>query len=309
MWRWLLLAGCFSSVTGCYDFTGELGRIGFVSNLSVRADQKWDPTHPIASGTRAEFVAVEVVGTGSEEEPDVTGRVRGRSLEVEEDGATVAVRGIGRARGTATFRGEARDRFSFGFLPASHLTLVDPVLAAIAEEDVDTGAVGVVPGATLVLWPEVVGPRDQVLGWDPEALVPSAGGPVSAWREGAELHFAADGRAGERGTVDLQYLGRTLSEVEVVLAEPDDVEDLELLTEVIVLDEGMLVIASVVGRLEDGTRLHGIEPDWSWSDGEADDEPERGDALVLGLEHPAAFVDVEADLDGLVVQERVPLFD
>ncbi|MBW1879136.1 MAG: hypothetical protein JRJ84_12295 [Deltaproteobacteria bacterium] len=308
MWRWLLLVGCLSGVTGCYDFTGDLGRIGFVSNLSVRADQKWDPTHPIASGTRAEFVAVEIIGKDSEEEPDVTGRVRGRSLEVEEDGPEVAVTGAGHARGKVSFRGDATDRFSFGFSPASRVTLVDPVLAAMEEEDVDTGAIAVVRGATLTLWPEVTDARGRVLGWDPDDLEPSAMGPISAWREGAEVHITADGRAGARGLVDFQLLGASFSELEVLVADMDAIQELEILTEVTEFDEGTLVIASVVGRLEDGTRLHGIAPDWSWTGGEeVDDAPKRGDVIVLGFEHGAVFTEVEADLNGLIVHERVPL--
>jgi len=303
MWRWLLLVGSLSGLTGCYDFTGDLGRIGFVSNLSVRADQKWDPTHPIASGTRAEFVATAIIGEDSRQDPDVSGTVRGRSLEVEASGARVAVTGTGHARGKASFRGEATDRFSFGFSPATRVALVDPVMAALEEEDLDTGSIAVVQGATVTLWPELSDARGRTLGWDPDDLEAAADGPVSAWMEGAEVHLAADGRPGARGLVDFQLLDTSLSDMEVRVTDAGAVRELEILTGVAELDDGTLLIAAVVGRLADGTRVHGIDPDWTWTGAEEiDDEPERGDAIALTLLPDGEPVEVEASLDDLVVK-------
>ena len=53
----LLILSPMMALLGCHDFVGELGRIGFVSNLQMHTLSPWNPQQPIASGSFVKIMA------------------------------------------------------------------------------------------------------------------------------------------------------------------------------------------------------------------------------------------------------------
>ena len=102
-------------LVGCYEFEGELGQLGFASNLIVQADTPWTPGHPIAAEAEAKFAAVAHLTRDDDEAPQVTASLSGSLVPLDPTKGHVALTGEAGDRGRVLFIGEATDRFSVQF--------------------------------------------------------------------------------------------------------------------------------------------------------------------------------------------------
>lgn len=285
--------------TACRDFEGDLGRLGFLSNLQVDAKTKWTPDHPIAAGTRAIFAASEVIGQ-DDETPDVIGRVDGPLVGEALPDAHLAV--SGRGRGVVWFEGETSDRFEVEFVPAVGASLADPAEAlGIAAADF-----ALVPGAEVTLSPSLYDRRGRQLGYDSEDIDVGATGPVSAWLQEGVVHVVADGEAGDDGTIAVLHRGKRLRREPITIASPDEIAALEIVTATHVVDGTTIAVFTAVAWLDDDTRLLGVAPDWSFTGIAQPETPDRPDQLVLVVPPGAGPVDVRLQVGDRVLTAALP---
>jgi len=80
--RWFTTVGLVL-LTGCYDFVGERGRIGFASSLATGTERPWSPELAIAAGSIVQVAATCLVGGGDESDCDTSfgGTYRARGLD------------------------------------------------------------------------------------------------------------------------------------------------------------------------------------------------------------------------------------
>ena len=120
-------------LTGCHDFEGDRGVLGFSTNLvAPGAPGGWDPELGVAAGTTAVFAATRRLGLSHEEDSElgelaVSARVSGLD-EVWSEGPEVAVTGDPGDDGVLRFRGERRDHFSVAFAEVARLEIAEPLL-------------------------------------------------------------------------------------------------------------------------------------------------------------------------------------
>jgi hypothetical protein len=297
MTRCLVLSLGLAALTGCYDFKGDRGALGFSSNLHTAPGRSWTPDAPIASGTRGEFIASERLDSGSER-PDVTGSFDGELLSalvrdlVDEDGvprsSAMAVTAKRRGRGTVRYDGEVADQFDVEFAPLDQVVLerADALLdqdAGIAASDW-----AIVPGKTRSLWPTLLAADGRPLGYRLPDLDASADGSLSAWQDASGvIRVVAEGEPGEDGEVLVQLRDRTVQRVPFVLADPSEIVSLQLVPLSFSDDTGeTAVVVVAVGWLDDDTRLIGLDVEWTWSGG-------PGVRRVTEAEDPDGFIDPE----------------
>lgn len=204
---------------GCYDFEGDEGRIGFVSDLQTTSGTKWTPESGIVGGTSPSFMAVIDLTVEDQELGEVWGDA---DFEHSADEAYwLKVEGPQRGRGEVFFDGALSDGFELRFRPADEVVLSD-----LAEEQLDDFAM--VQGGEAALKVEVRDRWSRPLGYRAEDLVVEADGGLSAWMEDGYLRVIADGPGGLRVEVgQAEYfadirLGEVHEERIVRLAEDDE---------------------------------------------------------------------------------------
>lgn len=155
------------ALVGCYDFTGDHGRLGFDTPLEV-GSAPWTPAAPIATGQSVELVACERLADGSEPTGLVV-KVRGRDVATEATGdSRVTLRGEPGAHAKIKFAGSDEDHFRVTFADPARFTLDDPLEVATGPIDEVTVAVaeGRRPGLAIV----VRAADGRPLGVDPALL-------------------------------------------------------------------------------------------------------------------------------------------
>lgn len=221
------------ALVGCHDFVGDLGRIGFVSDLRV-AEGAWTPDHAIAGGGTARFLPVSLFdGEGNErtdledEELQLRGSTTGRRLtswteEGPTEGPGLLAVTAERGSGWVHFEGIEHDRFEVSFVPASEvvfLRLLEGSGEVDGEEEPELvvldGALELSGGEAALLALDIVDRRGRSLGWVPEEVDLVATGGVSAWLEGGGLVVVGDGS----GELAVSLLGDELGEIAVLVGD------------------------------------------------------------------------------------------
>jgi hypothetical protein len=155
-------------LSGCWEFTGELERIGFISNLATGDITPWHPDDGIALDTEAAFTAQEILdGQDDEHLPRVQGTVKGRLELLESTDRSVVVTG---RSGVIRFDGEATDLFRVQFRPI-HEVAVQDFAHVVSEQPRDLPqSFGVPIGVPVHLVPTLRDRRGDRLGWNPDQL-------------------------------------------------------------------------------------------------------------------------------------------
>lgn len=197
-------------LVGCHEFEGELGTLGFVSNLIVRPDQRWSPAHGVAADSPLEVAAVSIIGVESEERPQVEAAASGSLIALDPTGGDIAITGEAGDRGRLQFWGEAHDRLSIRFAAPVDVALYPPMGAD------ELGDILLQAATPVALYPMILDAWDQPLGWSPE-LLEAAGCGASVDDSGRIL------LDGEDCTLTISLDGLLLAEVPIAAIELEDV--------------------------------------------------------------------------------------
>lgn len=266
-------------LVGCHDFTGELGRIGFLSNLRISGEEAWTPASPIAAGAFAEVAASErLTGTEDEDRPLAVEGYVGAGLTaampaLEE--AHVAFTGAHGDNGTVRFWGEVDDHFAVRFAQAEQAVLVHPKDHHFGVEPAQ--GVALVTGEDVVIEVALLGAGGEALGWPRDELQVVGQGGVSAWLEGDALHLVADADGSVFVSVD--GVGEWSVPVEAVSAE--DIAEVTIEQ----IRPGPEVAAMAVSWRDADTRVFGAAVSWPGTDqsGDVTDYvPDAGEVWVAG---------------------------
>ncbi|MEQ1507333.1 MAG: hypothetical protein ABMB14_34210 [Myxococcota bacterium] len=266
--------------TGCFDFVGDHGRIGFVSNLVVDG-QRWDGRAPIADHTVAEFGASERIEDHRTD--GLTFEPHARGVEVVEAmPGSLAVTGA-HQRGLVWFTGDADDQFSVAFTAPAEVQWRH----ALGGE---VGDVWIRAGATVPLAAAVRDRRGRPVAYaHTEAssdLTVEADGDGVVWATAPGFTV----NAGDTGPLALRVslLGQALPTAAITVVPDDAIVSVDLVP----MRIGDACGALAVGRTADG-------------------DPVLGAARVVGeVESEASFPEVAGwDCDGpapAIRAERAP---
>lgn len=234
----------FITLLACYDFEGDLGHLGFVSDLRVDHRTAWTPEYGVAGRSNPSFYAVADL-TAEEEDAEVPPLWGASDREhVAEDNNVLRVLGPRRGSAEVWFEGPVEDEFELRFRPADELVLVDSIGEELAE-------IAVVPGAEVPLGVRVLDGFSRPLGWrEPDLSVEGDDG-VSAWTEGGRVYVVASSEGGLH--LDLLH-GDGFTPVTVGAPAHQEVE--------IVHEDGEHEILRHRAWTEEGVRLFGVPAQW-----------------------------------------------
>lgn len=212
--RLVVLTGALCTLTGCYDFAGDLGKIGFFTNLTVDG-QPWSPTAPIAAGARFAVGVADYLDRDDDDNLHVVESVRGaaRPAVVTPEGTLWS--GQDGARARFIYSGDVYDEFTVRFVAVDHGTV-------LAEPGTAAEPLAMLAGSDAVAWVGLRGARGQRLGYDRNELTAASDGAVSAWVADGDLHLSADGDPGESGTVTVRYGDRVVATMPVAIIDASD---------------------------------------------------------------------------------------
>jgi hypothetical protein len=279
--RLLTTAGVLLLTTGCYDFEGDYGALGFTSDATV-GWARWTPEAALADGTSVRVTPVTRVGKDDQEPLDLRARARG-DAEVVIDGASVTLTAWG-GDASVTWRGDATDRVRASWRPVADVTL-EGALDRHFQGGTGDGTVRVMRGAVAALAPVLRDASGAPLGYHPDALGVIADGDAEAWIDSGVVFVAASGDGALTITLD----GDVVGAVGVADAHPSDVDTLRVDAHP-QGDDAFLVRASAWD--EHGNRLYGVAPRWSGGVDASSDEH-------ADLAGAPAGATVEARLDGV----------
>jgi hypothetical protein len=228
----------------CYDFEGELGQIGFVSDLRIDHRTAWTPEYGVAGRTQPSFYAVaDLTAEDEGEEMPVLQAASDREFLAEEDNL---IKLLGPRRGSVEvwFEGELQDEFEVDFRPADEVVLIDSAGEELSE-------IALVPGAEVALGLRVLDGFSRPLGWrEPDLSVEGDDG-ISAWTEGGRVYLVGAAEGGLHmdllhgdGFVPVEVGGPSRQDIEIV----HETEDAQVLQH--------------RAWTEDGVRLFGVAPQW-----------------------------------------------
>jgi len=210
------------TLTACYDFKGERGRLGFSTDATVDGGEKWSPHTPLASGARPRLEVGEVLRTGKEPEGDVRfDSTRGVSRLADEGGVLLA--GEGRGWVGAEVDG-VRDEFRLRWKEADRGRLIDPLAALLGLEPA-LDEVFIAEGHSATLGYSVLDRRGDPLGFVPDQLEISADPELLIAVDGS-LEFSA-ARSGLY-RLFIAWPGAKPTELEVEFIDPQDIDRIEL---------------------------------------------------------------------------------
>ena len=249
-------------VAGCHEFEGELGQLGFISNLIIQPGQDWTPDNAIATETSVTVFASAFLTRESDQAPQVEASLSSSLIELDSEEGHIAFTGDAGDNGRVMFWGEATDRFSVRFHDPAEMVLYVP------GRDEPTLEMVVMKGAEVLLHPEIVDAWDEPLGWSP-ALLEVDGCQASRSDSGVLLL-----KASAPCTITADLDGLPLLEQPVAVVSEADVVSLTLTAEIIEDDNDERLIVHARGWTEDGVEVLGIHPEWSttsdtelWSQG------------------------------------------
>ena len=245
-----------SLMSGCVEFIGTHGTLGFESTLKVDGVDAWTPESGILSGARARFTVVSRADQESTATPDVSGRAQGvKVITTTDDSITITGQ---RSRGSVTFDGEVLDSFRVAFRPAKTAYVVDPTLTFAKVDARLPDRFGVAGPYTITA--ALRDRRGRALGYDP-AAVTLIGGTTSVI--GSESGLELCPMTTDDFTVDVG--GMLFPGPEVIAISPDAVESLTLETHALTSDEGEpFWLVRAVGHTAADLPVYGLEVDWTW---------------------------------------------
>jgi hypothetical protein len=242
-------------LVGCHDFEGELGQIGFSSNLILRPGQPWTPDHPIAAENPVEIAAMSLLNHDTDAPPEVEASVSERLISLDPESGHIAFTGAAGDAGRVHFWGEATDRFSVRFSEPRSAVLF-PLLS---DDPIDTLLIqdgGVATLATVIndLW-------GVPQGYDPALL--SFTGCGAEHDPSGILTLSTDTDC----TLEVSLDSLPLLSTSVTLVPADAIDQLELTAEHTETESGRALQVSARAWTADGMEVYGLQPDWSASGG------------------------------------------
>ncbi|GEM_PF-4202956 len=232
-------------LSGCYEFEGDRGVLGFVSNLvDPSHPDGWSPEVPIAAGTDATFLPVKRLGLSDEEEEalgpiQVTGSARGLD-ERWTDGPELTVTGSHGQDGVVRYRGELRDHFSVAFTEVEELVVGEP-LVMLADSMVKPDELWMLEGASIDLVAAAYG-ADGAVGFAVSDLLVEGAEPTESG-----LRVLAD----HDRVVRLELMG-AVRELPVHVLQPEDLVATLRIEHPIELGDDTLTLVREVGLARDG---------------------------------------------------------
>lgn len=210
MTRLAPLALALAALTGCYDFTGEAGRLGFSSDATVDGHTPWTPAHALAAGARPTLAVTEIVASG--DEPTSTRLETSRSLVAHPDEGAFVIAGEDGWIGAEA--DGVRDDLHVRFRRARGASFVDPASILLGEA-LELTDVAVLRGEPTPVGLIVVERDGSPLGWVPDQLDVRVDGPLTLGTDDS-LELVADGPArvraswgnGRAATLDVHVVGR-----------------------------------------------------------------------------------------------------
>jgi len=223
------------TLLACYDFEGDRGTLGFVTDIHLDSGVKWNPDYAVVGGSVPTVAAVQRVGAEEDEPtPEVWGDVGFEVASVQ--GTELSFYGPELGCGLVHYEGELEDEFTMCFEEAASMELFDPFTPGVALE-----AVALAAPARLHV--RVLDFDGEPLGFVVGELVVEGDGQL----EGSEVQLR---RPGE---VEVSLAG--LSTSVVVL----DDEPARWQTEVLYEDEDQRIEHTYAWTL-DGVPVLGVEP-------------------------------------------------
>ena len=273
--------------TGCYDFQGELGQLGFSSNLITRSGQSWSPEQPISADTPVEVGATTGLTIESDEPPRVEAAVAGTLVALDPTGGQIAFTGEAGDSGRVLFWGEATDRFSVRFHDPAQVVLFTPDGTRLSQAPLT-----VIEGAEVRLLPEVHDAWGQPLGWSAEQLEAHGTHTLSAQSVAGTILLTATGP----GTLSAELDGLPLLQQPIETIAVSEVEHLSLSVHEMVIEQDTLLVVQAQGQTADGSVVHGLNVQWALSE----DVEHWPESTTLFIPMDAAGLSVSAILDGRV---------
>lgn len=286
-----VLLALLSLSTACYDFKGDLGRVGFSSNLRLSSGA-WTPAHRIASGATAAFAPSEDLANPDAKLDDLVASVSGHTLTTWVDEGTTFV-SSDRGRGVVAWHGRLSDRFKVDFEDPARAALPDPLAVMLKVEDAPGERLALITGVPWTGTLRLADRRGRELGWNPDQVELQATGGVSAWVEEGSMMVTADGD----GEIAIAWMGQPVATVPVRAADAGEVVEIEVFTKVMPEEDGTETTAALaVPRLADGTPVWGVDVDWQWEGATQTAKwMDRGDAIWVGS-MPGSPVQLDARL-------------
>ncbi|MCB9668136.1 MAG: hypothetical protein H6734_01565 [Alphaproteobacteria bacterium] len=206
-------------LTACFDFAGDRGELGFLTDARLDLHTAWTPAYALAEGTSPRLAVGEILATGQEP----------KHVQLSVDGGParedVVLDGHGRAVVTAEADG-VRDRFVARWRPVEALQ-VGRMLGEDLEE------VGVLPGVPSPLGIGLRDRRGRPLGFRLADL--DLDGTADVWEDDGLVLVATDTEA----SVTIGFADLTAS----VTLVPVDPETIELTVERLEHDGRCLLVA------------------------------------------------------------------
>lgn len=210
MHRLVPVALALIALTGCYDFTGEAGRLGFSSDATLDGHTPWTPAHALASGARPSLAVSEILATG--EEPGSARLETSRGLVAHPDEGAFVIAGEDGWIGAEA--DGVRDDLHVRFRRARAASFVDPASVVLGEPEALTH-VAILRGEPTPVGLIVLDRDGSALGWVGDQLDVRVDGALTlATHDGLELsaHGPARIRAswpsGRAATLDVQVVDR-----------------------------------------------------------------------------------------------------
>lgn len=252
-----LLLTCLA-LTGCYDFVGDRGHLGFSTDLVVDGVLPWTPERPVALGSVFTVAVTEDLQDPETEPEGYTAHTAAGLHLIEGDGERVEVAADG--PGTAWFTGPKHDGFSVRTGAAARAILAAPLVEAPALD-----ALAIVVGARVPLALGLRDASDRPLGYPAQQWTLSVdGGSATRLEDAPGVWWVRADRAGPLA-VSAEGPSEVVDGPELVGVERTDVTEVEL----VAIEDGASLLLVPVGWTDDELPVLGLRPAWAW-DGDLD---------------------------------------
>jgi len=280
--RLTLLAPCallIAILPGCYEFTGELDKLGFTSNLALGSLGSWNPDHGIAQGTAARFSATQLLDSDDGEPPNVSAVAKGRLDVLASEGRDIVVTGRG---GTIRYDGQTTDLFRVDFRPIDEVVLQDGFALLAGLDEVLPQHFAMVVDVPMPVTASMVDRRGEPLGWATDQLEVFME-PMGSTHDDESILVPLE--VGE-GSILAGYAGNDWEPHRVRVIEVDEIASVELQVDMLPDAAGWLVRARA--WTEDGLVVWAPPVTWNL--------PGDGDEPLVGRGHGAVVEDGDVGL-------------
>lgn len=199
------------ALAGCHDFVGDLGQLGFESNLEL-GGEAWTPEASIAVGSEVEVRATRRMAEDASPEDELELEAQATGLQVVHTSSNHIAFDQGASdTGTVRFTGDVEDHFSVHFaeIATTRLVFAEQALVPALAADWDLTEFDLLDGTSVTLTAHLESREGHLLGWNPDQLVVETTGPLTARvDESGAILLAVSGTG--NATLDISYADRDL---------------------------------------------------------------------------------------------------